>query len=129
MAFSPAALGDLFRRDKVKDPFGGDDLYDGESRLAGKGPTIALAASGALFLLLGGCIAAIFVTSEETIVAPPVAAIDARLDFAERLAKYQGSAIAALGAKPVSYERLVLWLEQAQKKGVTLAPISQVLIK
>lgn len=57
------------------------------------------------------------------------AAIDARLDFAERLAKYQGSAVVAMSAKPVSYERLVLWLEQAQKKGVTLAPISQVLTK
>ncbi len=57
------------------------------------------------------------------------AAIDARLDYAERLAKYQGSAVASVSAKPVSFERLVLWLEQAQKKGVTLAPISQVLIK
>ena len=57
------------------------------------------------------------------------AAIDARLDYAERLAKYQGSAVAALSAKPVSFERLVLWIEQAQKKGVVLAPMSQVLIK
>ena len=57
------------------------------------------------------------------------AAVDARLDYAERLAKYQGSAVAAMSAKPVSFERLVLWIEQAQKKGVTLAPISQVLIK
>ena len=57
------------------------------------------------------------------------AAIDARLDYAERLAKYQGSTIVALSAKPVSFERLVLWLAQAQKKGVVLAPVSQVLIK
>lgn len=57
------------------------------------------------------------------------AAVDARLDYAERLAKYQGSAVAAVGAKPVSFERLVLWLEQAQKKGVILAPISEVLIR
>ncbi len=57
------------------------------------------------------------------------AAVDARLDYAERLAKYQGSAVAAVGAKPVSFERLVLWLEQAQKKGVQLAPISEVLIR
>jgi polysaccharide deacetylase 2 family uncharacterized protein YibQ len=57
------------------------------------------------------------------------AAVDARLDYAERLAKYQGSAVVALGAKPVSFERLVLWTEQAQKKGIVLAPISQVLIK
>jgi polysaccharide deacetylase 2 family uncharacterized protein YibQ len=57
------------------------------------------------------------------------AAIDARLDYAERLAKYQGTVVAAMGAKPVNFERLVLWLQQAEKKGVVLAPISQVLIK
>ncbi len=57
------------------------------------------------------------------------AAVDARLDYAERIAKYQGSAVASLGAKPVSFERLVLWLEQAQKKGVQIAPISEVLIR
>jgi polysaccharide deacetylase 2 family uncharacterized protein YibQ len=57
------------------------------------------------------------------------AAVDARLDYAERLAKYQGSAVATLGAKPVSFERLVMWLEQAQKKGVVIAPISEVLIR
>lgn len=34
-----------------------------------------------------------------------------------------------MSAKPVSFERLVLWLQQAEKKGVTLAPVSQVLIK
>ena len=57
------------------------------------------------------------------------AAVDARLDYAERLAKYQGSAVATMSAKPVSFERLVLWIEQSQKKGIVLAPISQVLIK
>jgi len=57
------------------------------------------------------------------------AAIDARLDYAERLAKYQGSAVVSMGAKPVNFERLILWAEQAQKKGIVLAPISQVLIK
>jgi polysaccharide deacetylase 2 family uncharacterized protein YibQ len=57
------------------------------------------------------------------------AAVDARLDYAERLAKYQGSAVVALGAKPVNFERMVLWIEQSQKKGIVLAPISQVLIK
>jgi polysaccharide deacetylase 2 family uncharacterized protein YibQ len=57
------------------------------------------------------------------------AAIDVRLDYAERLAKYQGSAVAALSAKPVSFERLILWIEQAKKKGIVLAPMSQVLIK
>ena len=57
------------------------------------------------------------------------AAIDARLDYTERLAKYQGSVVASMSAKPVSFERLVLWLQQAEKKGIVLAPISQVLIK
>lgn len=57
------------------------------------------------------------------------AAIDARLDYAERLARYQGSAIASLNAKPVSFERLVLWIDQAQKKGIVLAKISDVLIR
>ena len=57
------------------------------------------------------------------------AAIDARLDYAERLARYQGTAIASLNAKPVSFERLVLWLDQATKKGVALTPISSVLIR
>jgi uncharacterized protein len=57
------------------------------------------------------------------------AAIDARLDYLERLAKYQGSAVAAVGAKPVSFERLVLWMEQTADKGVVLSPVSQVLIR
>ncbi len=57
------------------------------------------------------------------------AAVDARLDYAERLAKYQGSSIAVMSAKPVSYERLALWLEQLQGKGVNLTPVSGVLIQ
>lgn len=57
------------------------------------------------------------------------AAVDARLDFAERIAKYQGSAVVTMGAKPVNFERTALWIEQAKKKGIVLAPISQVLIK
>lgn len=57
------------------------------------------------------------------------AALDARLDFAERLAKYQGSSVAVMSAKPVSYERLALWIEQLPKKGVSLAPVSGVLIQ
>ena len=70
MAFSPAALRNLFRRDTVQDPFGGDDMYDGESRFAGKGPKIALAASGLLFVALIGGVVAVVMTQEET--APPV---------------------------------------------------------
>jgi len=55
------------------------------------------------------------------------AAIDARLEYAEQLAKYQGSVVAAIGAKPVGFERLVLWMEQAKDRGITLAPVSQIL--
>ncbi|MGE3475693.1 MAG: divergent polysaccharide deacetylase family protein [Rhodospirillaceae bacterium] len=57
------------------------------------------------------------------------AAVDARLDYAERLARYQGSVVASVQAKPVSFERLLLWLDQAQKKGIALTPISAVLIR
>ncbi len=55
------------------------------------------------------------------------AAVDARLDYAERLARYQGSVVVSVQAKPVSFERLILWLDQAQKKGIALTPISTVL--
>ena len=82
MAFSPAALRNLFRRDTVKDPFGGDDHYDGESRFAGKGPKIAMAASGLLFLLLAGGVTAIIVTQDNT-VAPPVLGSLADLEIEE----------------------------------------------
>ncbi|TAK98644.1 MAG: divergent polysaccharide deacetylase family protein [Rhodospirillaceae bacterium] len=57
------------------------------------------------------------------------AAIDARLDYAERLAKYQGSAVTVMDAKPVSFERLALWLDQIDKRGVQLTPVSQVLVR
>ncbi len=56
------------------------------------------------------------------------AAIDARLDYAENLAKYQGSAVAVMDAKPVSFERLALWLDTLNSKGIMLAPISTVLV-
>jgi polysaccharide deacetylase 2 family uncharacterized protein YibQ len=57
------------------------------------------------------------------------AAIDARLDYAERLAKYQGSAVTVMGTKPVGYERLALWLEQIDKRGIELAPVSKILVQ
>ncbi len=57
------------------------------------------------------------------------AAVDARFDFAEKLAKYQGTAVAVMTARPVSFERLALWMDQLPKKGVSLAPVSQVLVK
>ncbi|MSO97115.1 MAG: divergent polysaccharide deacetylase family protein [Rhodospirillaceae bacterium] len=57
------------------------------------------------------------------------AAVDARPDYAERLAKYQGSAVAVMSARPISFERLALWSDQLAKKGVTLAAVSQVLVQ
>jgi len=57
------------------------------------------------------------------------AAIDARLDYTERLAKFQGSAVAVMSPRPVSFERLALWLQQLDKRGIQLMPISQVLVQ
>ncbi|MBL8628997.1 MAG: divergent polysaccharide deacetylase family protein [Rhodospirillaceae bacterium] len=57
------------------------------------------------------------------------AAVDARFDFAEKVAKYQGTAVAVMAARPISFERLALWMDQLPKKGVSLAPVSQVLVK
>lgn len=57
------------------------------------------------------------------------AAVDARLDYAERLAKFQGSALAVMSPKPVSYERLALWLETIKSKNIVLAPVSEVLVR
>ncbi|MBT5242322.1 MAG: hypothetical protein HOL61_17225 [Rhodospirillaceae bacterium] len=57
------------------------------------------------------------------------AAIDARLDYIERLAKYQGSSVAVASAKPVTFERITLWLDEVGRRGVAVAPVSQVLIQ
>ena len=57
------------------------------------------------------------------------ASVDARFDYAERLAKYQGSSVAVMDALPVSFERLALWIDQLPKKGIALAPVSQVLVQ
>lgn len=57
------------------------------------------------------------------------ASIDARLDYIERLAKYQGSSVAVTSAKPVTFERLALWLDQIGERGVSVAPVSEVLIQ
>ena len=57
------------------------------------------------------------------------ASIDARLDFVERLAKYQGSSVAVASAKPVTFERIALWLDDIGRRGVSVAPVSQVLIQ
>lgn len=57
------------------------------------------------------------------------ASIDARLDYVERLAKYQGSSVAVTAAKPVTFERLALWLDEIGARGVAVAPVSEVLIQ
>ena len=57
------------------------------------------------------------------------AAIDARLDYAERLAKFQGAAVVVMSAKPVSFERLALWLTEVNRRGIEIAPISEVLVR
>jgi polysaccharide deacetylase 2 family uncharacterized protein YibQ len=57
------------------------------------------------------------------------AAIDARLDYVERLAKFQGSAVTVMSPKPVSFERLALWLDTLNQKGIVLAPVSEVLVR
>ena len=57
------------------------------------------------------------------------AAVDARFDYAERLGKYQGSSVAVMTARPVSFERLVLWVDQLPKRGIALAPVSQNLVQ
>lgn len=57
------------------------------------------------------------------------AAVDARFDYAEKLAKYQGSAVAVMSARPISFERLALWVDQLPNKGLSLAPVSQVLVQ
>lgn len=57
------------------------------------------------------------------------ASIDARLDYVERLAKYQGSSVAVTSAKPVNFERLALWLDRIGERGVSVAPVSEVLIQ
>lgn len=57
------------------------------------------------------------------------ASIDARLDYIERLAKYQGSSVAVTSAKPVNFERLALWLDRIGERGVSVAPVSEVLIQ
>lgn len=57
------------------------------------------------------------------------ASIDARLDYAERLAKFQGSAVTVIEPKPVSFERLAVWIETLNGKGIALAPVSEVLVR
>jgi len=57
------------------------------------------------------------------------ASIDARLDFIEQLAKYQGSSVGLASAKPVTFERIALWLDEAGQRGVSITPISQIFIQ
>ena len=105
MRFSPTALLNGLRRDKVQDPFGrDDDDFGGDSGFAVSEPKLALAVSGFLFVLLIGGVAAVIVTG-------------------------QGSAVAAVSAKPVSFERLVLWMEHAVANDVIFMPMSQILTR
>ena len=57
------------------------------------------------------------------------ASIDARLDYIEQLAKYKGNSVAVASAKPVTFERITLWLDNVGQRGIALAPVSQVLIR
>lgn len=57
------------------------------------------------------------------------ASIDARLDYIEELAKYQGSSVAIASPQPATYERIALWLDDVTRRGVAVAPVSQVLIQ
>ena len=55
------------------------------------------------------------------------AGIDARLNFLERMADFQGNAVGVGEALPVTYERVLLWTENLRARGYVLAPISAVL--
>ena len=101
MAFSIAAL---FRRDKkTRDPFGADDdddfCDDEEPEGRNAGHMVAIGMSGLMGLLI------------------------------ERLAKYQGSSVAVASAKPVTFERIAMWLDEAGRRGVSIAPVSALLIQ
>ena len=102
MAFSIAAL---FRRDKkTRDPFGADnddDCCDDEEPEGRKAGHImvAIGMSGLMGLLI------------------------------ERLAKYQGNSVAVASAKPVTFERISMWLDEAGRRGVSIAAVSALLIQ
>ena len=53
------------RAPEARDAFGGEDLFDGDSKPSGMGPKIALAASGVLFLSLLGLVGAFIFGGEE----------------------------------------------------------------
>ena len=84
MRFSPTALLSRLRRDKVQDPFGGDDdNFGGESGFTLSGPKLAFAASGLLFVLLIGGVTAIVVTGEAPDKPPPMMGSLADLEVVE----------------------------------------------
>lgn len=56
------------------------------------------------------------------------AAIDARLARAELTAQRDGQVVAFISARPVSFERLLLWIKDIGPKGLQLAPISALTI-
>ena len=55
------------------------------------------------------------------------AGIDARLNYLERMADFQGNAVGIAEALPVTYERVLLWTENLRARGYVLAPVSAVL--
>lgn len=54
------------------------------------------------------------------------AAIDARLSRLLLAAQRDGTAVAYVSARPVTFERLLAWFETLPQKGATLAPLSAV---
>jgi polysaccharide deacetylase 2 family uncharacterized protein YibQ len=58
--------------------------------------------------------------------APFRSAIDSRLDRLLLAAQRDGTAIAYLSARPVSFERLIAWSNTLAAKGAVLAPVSAV---
>ena len=65
--------------------------------------------------------ASVTLVADET---PFRAAVDAKLARALLSAKRDGSAIVLLSARPVSFERLLAFIDSLPEKGVTLVPVS-----
>src|SRR5688572_26207511 len=107
-------LFDRFRKDSVKDPFGGgDDFYDEEeSRFAGKGPKIALAGSGVVFAAVVGFIGYVLLTSNADVaVPPPVAGSFADLEIED-----ESAAVPAASAAPVAEDATAATDRSAERR-------------
>jgi polysaccharide deacetylase 2 family uncharacterized protein YibQ len=92
----------------------------------------ALRSRGLLFVgdgLVGVAESDVPASGSVTLVAdetPFRAAIDARLSRLLAAAQRDGSAIAYISPRPVSFERLLAWTATFPQKGLTLAPVSAV---